>query len=69
MNARGGFYLIYLILALITLAAKPAFGQGKAAVGTPQQRSASEHAGDTLRRPKPGANNFYVVLSRIQVSF
>ncbi|HEV8486516.1 MAG TPA: porin [Blastocatellia bacterium] len=48
MNARGDFYLIYLILALITLAAKPAFGQGKAAaVGTPQQRSGSEHAGAT----------------------
>jgi hypothetical protein len=28
-----------------------------------------ERFGDTLRRPKPGANNFYVVLSRIQVSF
>ncbi len=44
MNSHGSFYRIYLILALITLAAKPAFGKSQAEAETPQQRSASELA-------------------------
>ena len=70
MKSLGSSYRIYFVLALITLFAKPAFGQSQAETRTSQQRSASEQSTsapqiDSNARPDPKPDS--PLLSEVQL--